>query len=202
MRTSSRIQALKRDDHEKAERFMDHLLPIQRQLEVFCFRALSRRDDAQDTLQAAIANAYRDFDLYAEGTNFRAWIFQYVTFESLNRNRTHQKLKVRIDQREVNELAARPIDAFRWEALLDAPQELLEHFDECVTDQLAKLDEASRSVLLLRAIGEFKYREIAEILDIPIGTVMGLLARARTDLRQNLATYVQESGFAQRGDTA
>ncbi len=189
-------------DYERAERFIAHLQPIQRQLEVFCFLALNRREDVQDTLQAAIANAYRDFDLYSEGTNFRAWIFRYVTFASLNRNRANQKLAVSIDRLELNELASHHSDHFRWELLLDSPQGLLEHFDECVTHQLVKLDETSRRVLLLRAIGEFKYREIAEILDIPIGTVMGLLARARVELRQSLASFIQQSGFAKRGDTA
>jgi RNA polymerase sigma-70 factor, ECF subfamily len=183
-------------DPEKAERFVAHLQPIQRQLEVFCFRALNRREDVQDTLQAAIANAYRDFDLYAEGTNFRAWIYRYVTFESLNRNRASRKLAVPFDQCELSELASQHIDHFRWESLMDSPQELLDQFDECVMHQLVKLDETSRRVLLLRAIGEFKYREIAEILDIPIGTVMGLLARARVELRQGLASFIQQSGFA------
>lgn len=202
MRTIRETSPLQQNDQERAERFIAHLQPIQRQLEVFCFRALNRREDVQDTLQAAIANAYRDFDLYAEGTNFRAWIYRYVTFESLNRNRANQKLAVPFDQRELNELASHHIDHFRWESLMDSPQELLDQFDQCVAHQLVLLDETSRRVLLLRAIGEFKYREIAEILDIPIGTVMGLLARARVELRQGLASFIQQSGFAKRGDTA
>lgn len=202
MRAQPETSPLQQSDHERAERFIAHLQPIQRQLEVFCFRALNRREDVQDTLQAAIANAYRDFDLYAEGTNFRAWIYRYVTFESLNRNRANQKLAVPFDQRELNALASHHIDHFRWESLIESPQELPEHFDEFVMHQPVKLDETSRRVLLLRPIGEFKYREIAEILDIPIGTVMGLLARARVELRQGLASFIQQSGFAKRGDTA
>jgi RNA polymerase sigma-70 factor (ECF subfamily) len=171
-------------------------------LEVFCFRLLNRSEDVQDVLQSAIANAYRDFDLYAEGTNFRAWIYRYVMLESLNRNRANKNLPVPLDLRELNEFASLHVDHFRWALLLDSPLELLEHFDECVMRQLVKLDDTSRRVLLLRAIGEFKYREIAEILDIPIGTVMGLLARARTELRQSLASFIQQSGFGRRGDTA
>jgi len=173
---------------------------------VFCFRALNRPDEVQDTLQAAIANAYRDFDLYSEGTNFRAWIYRYVSFESLNRNRASAKVALTFDRQNLNEIASHHIDHYRWESLLEslhgAGDEVLEHFDECVSHHLAKLDETSRRVLLLRAIGDFKYREIAEILDIPIGTAMGLLARARTELRKNLAAFIQESGFANRGDTA
>lgn len=67
---------------------------------MFCNRAFNRREDVQDTLQAATANAYRDFELNAEGTNFRAWIFRYVSLESLNRNRANQKLAVLFDRQE------------------------------------------------------------------------------------------------------
>ena len=95
---------------------------------MFCFPALNKREDVQDTLQAAIANAYRNFDLYAEGKNFRAWIYRYVAYESLTRNRANQKLAVPFNQRELSELASHDIDHFRWESLMHSPQELLEVF--------------------------------------------------------------------------
>jgi len=94
------------------------------------------------------------------------------------------------------------IDAFRWEALFSAPDELFEHLDEVVSRAVSALPHKQRSILLLRAIGEFSYREIAEILEIPMGTVMGLLARARQTLRLSLHDYALHQGFFRRGDSS
>ena len=70
-----------------AESFLRHLEPLQEPLEAYCRHALHNSSDVPDVLQSAIANAFRDFDLYASGTNFRAWIFRYVYLEICNCNR-------------------------------------------------------------------------------------------------------------------
>ncbi|MBI2481355.1 MAG: hypothetical protein HYV60_22765, partial [Planctomycetia bacterium] len=72
----------------KAERFVQHLEPLQKALEVYCRRCHSDANAVEDVLQSAIGNAFRDFDLFAEGTNFRAWIFRYVNLEIKATNRT------------------------------------------------------------------------------------------------------------------
>jgi len=68
----------------------------------------------------------------------------------------------------------------------------MEHFDDRVVEALWKLTIAERAVLLLRAIGDFSYHEIHEILSIPLGSVVGYMSRSRTKLRQSLAEYATQ----------
>lgn len=184
----------------KAERFVAHLEPLQRQLRVYCSRALNRKSESEDVLQSAVANAFRDFDQYSEGTNFKAWMYRYVTLEILNRNRAASRMTTTEGRYEPAQVPALPLDSIRLETLLDAPEVVLDHCDDVVAVCVRKLTEQERKILLLRAVGEFKYREIAEILDIPIGTVMGLLSRARNQLRTGLLDYGRDNGLLPEGD--
>lgn len=187
-----------------AEQFVRHLEPLQGVLEGYCRRVLNRAGDIEDVLQSAIANAFRDFDLYVEGTNFRAWIFRYVDYEARNRNRAARRSH---HEQLPPDLAARNewdtvLERTNWETLLEEPERVLDHCDEALNVAVRNLPELERSVFLLRALGEFKYREVAEILEVPLGTVMGLLSRARERLRQGLLEYAEENRLLPRsGDT-
>lgn len=189
-------------DRQKAERFVAHLEPIQHQLTVYCSRALNRSDETADVLQSAIANAFRDFDKYSEGTNFRAWMFRYVTLETLNRNRAVSRLPSGLDEQHLSQADTLDIESFRLETLLDDPEAVLDHCDTVVAQSVGELTEQERKIFLLRAVGDFKYREIAEIMDIPMGTVMGLLSRARTQLRSKLLDYARQHGLFSKGESA
>lgn len=191
---------------DRAERFLCHLGPLRAALSAFCRRSLYRRDDVEDVLQSAIATAFRDFDLYAEGTNFRAWIFRIVANEVLNRNRRD------VMRREVDladdlvegaaaEFGPRSEAERDWEQVLENPEPVLDRCADGITQAVRALSDQERNILLLRAIGEFKYREIAEILGVPIGTVMGLLSRARQRLRNDLIDYaIEHRILPHRGD--
>ncbi len=189
-----------RSREDKAESFLRHLEPLQGALEAFCRRLLRDPSELPDTLQSAIANAYRDFHLYAEGTNFRAWIYRYVHLEVLNRNRKserhrHEPLPAEVPVEETWELI---LDEPLLTVLLDDPEAVLDRCDERLSEAIRDLAPLERSVFLLRVIGEFKYREIAEILEVPIGTVMGYLSRTRQRLRQRLVEFGEESGLLKR----
>jgi RNA polymerase sigma-70 factor (ECF subfamily) len=181
----------------RADSFARHLEPLQGSLEAYCRRSLHDRGGVADVLQSAIANAYRDFDLYVEGTNFRAWIFRYVHLEILNANRKsargrHEPLPADLSIEEAWQFA---LDEPLQKALLDDPEKVLEQCDALVAQAVLELAPLERAVLLLTAIAEFKYREIAEILQVPIGTVMSSLSRGRLRLRQRLVQYAQEHGY-------
>jgi len=182
---------------DKADRFLTHLAPIQRSLSAYCRRALSDISELEDGLQSAVTNAYRDFDLYAEGTNFRAWIFRYVTLETLNRNRAAARRRAVGQLPDEPSVDDRDASGKEWtiEQLLDDPELVLEHCDEAIAAAVYHLPDTERSIFLLRAIGEFKYREIAEILEVPVGTVMGLLSRGRDRIRRSLAEYGRKHGL-------
>jgi RNA polymerase sigma-70 factor (ECF subfamily) len=193
---------LTQSDRQRAERFVAYLEPIQHQLTVYCSRALNRSDETADVLQSAVANAFRDFDKYSEGTNFRAWMFRYVTLETLNRNRAARRSPSELNEQQHPETGTLDIMSFRLETLLDDPEAVLDHCDGVVAESIGQLTEQERRILLLRAVGDFKYREIAEIMDIPMGTVMGLLSRARTQLRSQLLDYARQHGLLSKGDSA
>ncbi len=155
---------------------------------------LSDRSGVPDALQSAVMNAFRDFDLYAEGTNFRAWFFRYVNHEVLNRNRAAGR---QFTTELPDELAAvadvKASQTPSVDQILDSPEIILDLCDDALAQAVLRLPDQQRSIFLLRAVGEFQYREIADILDIPIGTVMGLLARARERLRSYLWEYAKQN---------
>jgi RNA polymerase sigma-70 factor (ECF subfamily) len=177
---------------------LKHLEPLQRVLEAYCRRSLRDGNEVADVLQAAVARAFRDFHEFEEGTNFRAWIFRYVSLEILNRNRVAGRME---PQGLLTEVPANPDapdltgDEGVAMLVLHCPERYIESCDSQVADAIWKMPLLERSILLLRAIAEFRYREIAEILDVPMGTVMGLLARGRARLRTQLADYARSEGI-------
>jgi RNA polymerase sigma-70 factor (ECF subfamily) len=177
---------------------MRHLQPLQGALEAHCRRSLRSPGEVGDVLQATVANAYRDFHLYVEGTNFRAWIFRYLNGEILNANRRAGRLP-----RTLGTMADLPVEE-TWEmaldeplaeALRDDPEAVLDQCDQVLAEAVRDLPPQEQAVLLLRALGEFKYREMAEILGIPLGTVMTCLSRGRHRLRQRLLDYGRAHGL-------
>jgi RNA polymerase sigma-70 factor (ECF subfamily) len=185
----------------KADAFVALLQPLQQPLEVYCRRMLRNRSLVEDVIQSAIAEAFRQFDQYAEGTNFKAWIFRFVTLAIFNRNRKHEPVPLGDSLPDI--AAEEPLGQARLDSSLDAmledPDVVLEHFDDAVLGALEDLPRAERAVLLLRAIGEFSYKEIHELLSIPVGSVIGYLSRARQRLRLALADYARERGLFARG---
>jgi RNA polymerase sigma-70 factor (ECF subfamily) len=173
-------------DSDRAGRFLELLRPIERELEVYCRRLVWRSDDAPDALQNAVLRAFRAFDRYREDASFRAWMFKILTNEvfALNRKRGRiEKFEVATDPQELDALGAleQATDYTDW---LLSPQALANALDEDVLAALNGLTDPERAVLLLRAIGEFRYHEIAEQLGIPLGSVMGHLFRARQKMRE------------------
>jgi RNA polymerase sigma-70 factor (ECF subfamily) len=181
------------DDAHRATRFIQHLEPHQGALEAYCRCALTDRDAVWDVLQSAVANAFRDFAEFREGSNFRAWVFRYVTFEVRNQNRRAAGDPVCVGDGVLDwdDHRSQP-DRGGIERLLDSPESVLEGCDETLAEAIGELPEGARSMFLLRAVGELRYREIAEVLGVPVGTVMASLSRSRDRLRQRLARWARE----------
>jgi RNA polymerase sigma-70 factor, ECF subfamily len=187
---------LSRSD-DKNVAFLELLLPLQRSLEVYCRRMLRDPSHVEDVLQSAIMEAFARFDRYAEGTNFRAWIFRFVTLELFNRNRKREPTPFGEGLDNIPGQPAQDIPGDALAGILDNPGPLMEHFEDQVVDALWQLTTAERAVLLLRAIGEFSYHEIHNILAIPVGSVIGYLSRSRKKMRQLLADYSAQRGLRQ-----
>jgi RNA polymerase sigma-70 factor, ECF subfamily len=187
----------------QADAFLTHLEPVQRALEAYCRRSLWDGNDIADVLQAAVANAFRDFHEFQEGTNFRAWIFRYVSLEMLSRHRALARTRAAGLLTDLP--AEEPMDDWVGEldvasAVLSSPERILDSCTDQLAEAIRQMPALERSVFLLRAIGEFQYRQIAEILTVPMGTVMGLLARGRSRLRTQVAEYARRQGLLRDQD--
>jgi len=158
--------------------------------------------DAEDLVQETYLKAYKYYDKFTEGTNFKAWLFRILknTFINSYRKRQQEPPQNAFDEIE---------DAFESQVSAEAgsipnPEEdALENvLDEDVQRALDALPDEYRMVVILADLEDFSYQEIAEILDIPVGTVMSRLYRARRRLEAEMLRYAQEHGYIRTGDPA
>jgi RNA polymerase sigma-70 factor, ECF subfamily len=172
-----------------ADRFLALLKPIERDLERYARRLIWESQEAPDALQNAILRGFAAFDRYHEDASFRAWMFKILTYEAFALNRKHARIARHEFQLEPEELAGLPsageLEQGGNQPL--SPEALNEVLEPALAAGLKTLTDTERAVLLLRAIGDLRYREIGEALGIPLGSVMGNLARAREKMRAYLA---------------
>lgn len=141
--------------------------------------------EADDLVQETFMQAWKSFEQYEIGTNCRAWLYK-ILFNKFDHYRRKQYTQSKYFQ-DADELV------FEFSA---ASQPVPEHLtDREVISALDKLPEHYRSVVLLADVHEFDYKEVADILEIPIGTVMSRLNRARTQLKKSLAAIAREYGI-------
>lgn len=143
--------------------------------------------EGEDLAQDVFLTAWRSFAKFQQGTNFRAWVFQILV------NRSHHFRKKYFRLRQLKEEEESMMDQLR------APEPLPEALkDTDILDAIRALPDAHREVVLLADVQEFSYREIAAMLDVPIGTVMSRLNRARTTLRHKLAATAAAYGIKEK----
>jgi len=183
-------------DNTAAARFWQNLEPLQAALEAFCRRRLRDQSAVADILQEAVTIAFRDFDQYAEGTNFRAWMFRHLRWQVVAYERKEGRVKPleSPDELPARETPESQSEEHLVETLRSCPEEILDHCDETLSSAVLGLAPIERDVLLLRAIGDLSYQEMSDLLEIPLGTVMSHLSRSRTRLRQRLAEWCREQG--------
>lgn len=165
--------------------FEDLAMPLFDSAYNFAYWLAQNRDDAEDLVQETYFKAFRGFASFQQGTNFRAWIFQILknTFLS-GRARTQRQEAVTLRSDERLDLSASP-DSF--ESILFERSRL-----DAIRSAIERLPVIFREVLLLCDVEEASYREIAQILSIPLGTVMSRLARARKSVRESLRSRPSE----------
>ena len=169
----------------EGDRFLALLKPIERDLETYARRLMWEPQGAPDALQNAVLRAFAAFDRYREDASFRAWMFKILTREAFALNRKHARIARHEYQLEPEELAglACTEEQDQGGSQPDSPEALNEALEPGLAAGLKTLTDNERAVLLLRAIGELRYREISETLSIPLGSVMGNLSRARQKMR-------------------
>ena len=158
--------------------------------------------DAEDLVQETYLKAYKYYDKFTEGTNFKAWLFRILknTFINSYRKRQQEPPQNAFDQIE---------DSFESQvssesgSIPNPEEDALENvLDEDVQRALDALPDEYRMVVILADLEDFSYQEIAEILEIPVGTVMSRLYRARRRLESEMLRYAQEHGYIRSGAPA
>jgi RNA polymerase sigma-70 factor (ECF subfamily) len=166
------------------------------QLYSAALRMTHQRADAEDLVQETYLRAYRGFGSFTEGTNLRAWLFRILTNTFINSYRAKQRRPQESDLADVEDLYMyRRLSSLP--AAQSAEDQLMEMFtDDEVKRALEDLPDIFRLPVLLADVEGFAYREIAEMLDVPIGTVMSRLHRGRKAMQKRLFDYAQARGLA------
>jgi RNA polymerase sigma-70 factor, ECF subfamily len=159
--------------------------------------------DAEDLVQETYLKAYRGYGGFQEGTNLKAWLYRILTNTFINRYRAAKRRPDETDLEDVEDfyLYRRLGGLEEARASRSAEDELLDFFTETeVKDAVESLPEQFRLAVLLADVEGFSYKEIAEILDIPMGTVMSRLHRGRKALQKRLYDFASERGLISRGE--
>ena len=179
------------------EDFTNDAMQYAPQLFATALRMTRNRADAEDLVQETFLKGWRAFDSYQQGTNLRAWLFRIMTNTFINKYNSQQRRPQETELDEVEELFLfRRMGAFDQSKMSQsAEDQMLELFtDDEVKNAIESLPETFRIPVLLSDVEGFSYKEIAEMLEVPIGTVMSRLHRGRKAMQKMLYEYAKERG--------
>ena len=182
---------------DRRARYVRDVLPMQDQLLRVARRYTGNRVDAEDLVQETMTKAYAGFHRFADGTNVRAWLFRIMTNTWVS--------SFRRSQRRPDEVLADDITDAQWAAVAQytplgmgsAEVVVLESMgDENIRDALQSLPEGQRLAVYYADVEGFRYKEIASIMNLPLGTVMSRVHRGRRNLRDQLAGLAETYGYS------
>ena len=175
----------------KAEDFEASAMPHLNDLFRTALRVIGDRSEAEDLVQEAYFQAWKSFHRFEPGTNCRAWLYK-ILFNVIQHHR----------RKWYNSKSARESEEFVMETLAYEPPVPQQLSDEDVLAAFDKIPVHYREVVLLADVQELSYKEVAETLSIPVGTVMSRLSRGRSLLRQELAAFAAGYGIKEEGRSA
>jgi len=176
-------------------RFEDDVVPLLPQLYSAALRLTRNPADAEDLLQETLLRAFRGYGGFKAGTNLRAWLYRILTNTFINRYRRQSRQPAEVELGELEDLYLYRRLGEQSGATRSAEEEALERFvDEDIKAAVEALPENFRIPVLLADVEGFSYKEIARIMEVPIGTVMSRLHRGRKALEKALWEITERRG--------
>ena len=192
------IGVIEESVEELTERFERDALPLLDQLYGAALRMTRNPSDAEDLVQETYIKAFSAFRSFREGTNLKAWLYRILTNTFINSYRKKQREPLQSDAEAVEDWQLHRAASHDSVGLPSAENLALDALpDSDIKEALGQLTEDRRLAVYLADVEGFSYKEIAEIMDTPIGTVMSRLHRGRRQLRELLADYAREYGYGE-----
>ena len=193
---SEPIDLERETDEERSARFEADALQYVNQLYAAAMRMTRNPADAEDLVQEAYLKAYAAFHQYKPGTNLKAWLYRILTNTFINNYRKKQRQPLESSDDDIQDWQLHRAASHTSDQGRSAELEALDQMpDSDVKEALASLQDDFRMVVYYADVEGLPYKEIAEIMDTPIGTVMSRLHRGRRQLRDKLADYAAERGI-------
>ncbi|MFV0406112.1 MAG: sigma-70 family RNA polymerase sigma factor [Propioniciclava sp.] len=194
---SDQVDVSAETDTERAARFERDALPFLDQLYGAALRMTRNPADAEDVVQEAFAKAFGSFQQFKPGTNLKAWLYRILTNTYINSYRKRQRQPQQSSDESVEDWQLARAEQHTSSGLRSAEMDALDRMpDSVVKDAMAELSPDFRLAVYLADVEGFAYKEIAEIMGTPIGTVMSRLNRGRSQLRELLADHAASYGIA------
>lgn len=194
-----RVDREKESAAERTKRFERDALQYMNQLYAAAMRYTKNPEDAQDLVQDAYAKAYTSFHQFEPGTNLKAWLYRVLTTTFINNYRKDQRRPQSSDS-ELEDWQLAEASSHTSDQGKSTEDVVLENLpDSDIKNALAQIPEEFRMVVYYADVEGFSYKEIAEIVGVPTGTVMSRLHRGRKQLREKLTDYAKERGYVKGG---